>query len=478
MDRYDVIVIGGGVSGACAAYFLSQYDASVCLIEKEEDLCCGTSKANSAIIHAGYDAKPGTLKALMNKKGNEMVHELAPILDFPFKACGSLVLCKAEEDLPSLKALYERGLKNGIPGLKLLTGEETRALEPHVTPNCVGSLYAETAGIVDPFLMTIAFAEAAANNGVAFRFDTEVREIQRTDEGYVIKTSESTFEASALVNAAGVYADVLHNMVSEQKLHITARRGEYCLMDKTVGGLVGRTLFELPGKMGKGILVTPTVHGNLLCGPTAADEEDRECTRTTAQGMDYLLKKAATSVDSLPGRSVITSFAGLRAHEDGDDFVIGETEDAPGFFDLAGIESPGLSSAPALGQFIAEKIAEKYSYNRKADFKAGRKGTPHFSELSREEQNALIAQDPAYGQIICRCETVTEGEIRDAIRRPLGARSLDGVKRRVRAGMGRCQSGFCSPKVMDILCEETGMTLNEITKSGKGSEIGEGRTKA
>ena len=264
-------------------------------------------------------------------------------------------------------------------------------------------------------------------------------------------------------------------MVSQKKIHITPRKGEYCLLDKTAGTHVSHTVFTLPGKLGKGVLVTPTVHGNLLIGPTAADIEDKEGVNTTREGLDEVLQKSAASVKNIPARQVITSFAGLRAHEDGDDFIIGETE--KDFIDCAGIESPGLSSAPAIGEMVAELLKEKYNLKEKEDFISIRKGITDPSKLFLEERNALIHREPAYGNIICRCEMVTEGEIIDAIRRPLGAKSLDGVKRRTRAGMGRCQSGFCSPRVMEILARELDIPVEEITKSGGNSRIIEGVNK-
>ena len=323
--------------------------------------------------------------------------------------------------------------------------------------------------------MTIAFAENAYTNGVSFHFNTEVKQIERDAKGWKITTGRGEYNAKCIVNAAGVYADKIHNMVSEKKLHITPRKGEYCLLDKSAGNHVRRTIFTLPGKFGKGVLVTPTVHGNLLIGPTAVDIENKEGVNTTRDGLQQVLEKSAESVKNIPTRQVITSFAGLRAHEDGDDFVIGETEND--FIDCAGIESPGLSSAPAIGEMIGNLVQKKYDLKEKTDFISTRTGMPDLNGMTIQERNELIRQNPAYGNIICRCEMVTEGEIIDAIRRPLGAKSLDGVKRRTRAGMGRCQSGFCSPKVMEILARELEKSMEEITKSGGNSRIIEGINK-
>lgn len=468
---YDVIIIGAGVTGCAVARYLSRYQGSALVLERAEDVCCGTSKANSAIIHAGFDAAHGSLMAKMNVQGSRMVPGLAKELDFPFRRNGSLVVCMSEEDMPRLRALYENGVKNGVEGLEIVDARRLHELEPNVSKNAVAALWAPTGGIVCPFNMTIALAENANANGVDFRFNTKVTGFTRGEEGWTVHTEQGDFRTRYVVNAAGVYADVLHNMVSARKLHITPRRGDYCLLDRQVGGFVSHTVFQLPGKLGKGVLVSPTVHGNIIVGPTAIDIEDRDGTNTTAAGLEELISKAGISVDNLPIRQTITSFAGLRAHEDHHEFVIGEAEDAPGFVDCAGIESPGLTSAPAIGLTVAELLREKLGLREKEDFIAIRKGLLDPKSLTWDAYQALIRENPAYGQIICRCEQVTEGEIIDAIRRPLGARSLDGVKRRTRAGMGRCQAGFCSPRVMEILARELGVSQAEITKCGGASRL-------
>lgn len=474
---YDIIIIGGGVSGAAIARELSRYKAEICLVEKEEDVCSGTSKANSAIIHAGYDAVPGTLKAKLNVRGNEMMEELAKDLDFPFKRNGSLVLCRNEEDMPALQMLLERGTENGVKGLRILNKAEVLAMEPNAADNIHAALYAPTGGIVCPFELNIALAESAYMNGVAFRFQTEVQDIKKTPDGFALYTNQGKLETKCVVNAAGVYADKIHNMVSEKKLHIVPRAGEYCLMDKGTGSHVSRTIFTLPGKFGKGILVTPTIHGNLLIGPTAVDIEDKEGTNTTREGLRQVIEKAAVSVKNLPVSQIITSFAGLRAHAVQDDFIIGEAEDAEGFIDCAGIESPGLTSCPAIGEMTAELLRNKMGLEEKDNFISTRKGILKPARLSKEDRIALIKEKPAYGNIICRCEMISEGEIIDAVTRPLGAKSIDGIKRRTRAGMGRCQSGFCLPGTMEILSREGKLDILDIGKSGKGSQLLTGRNK-
>ena len=474
---YDVIIIGAGVSGAAVARELSRYKVNACVIEKEEDVCCGTSKANSAIVHAGYDAATGSLMAKLNVRGNQMMEQLSKDLDFPFKKNGSLVVCLHEEDMPKLQALYDRGVANGVQELRILNREELRAMEPNISDDAYAALYAPTAGIVCPFNLNIAMAENACVNGVEFKFDTEVIGLHPIEGGWAIETNQGSFETRYVVNAAGVYADRLHNMVSAKKIHITPRRGDYCLLDKTAGDLVSKTIFALPGKFGKGILVAPTVHGNLILGPTAIDIEDKEGTNTTREGLDQVITKCGMNVKNIPMRSVITSFAGLRAHEDGHEFLIGELEDAKGFIDCAGIESPGLTSSPAIGEMVAEILREKLNLEKNENFVATRKGVLDPDSLSKEERIELIKKNPAYGNIICRCEMITEGEILDAIHRPLGAKSLDGVKRRTRAGMGRCQAGFCSPRTMEILARERHVSMFDITKSGGESKIVVGTNK-
>ena len=469
MKRYDTVVIGAGVTGSAVARELSRRKGRFLVLEKASDVCEGTSKANSAIIHAGFDAQPGSLKARMNVRGNLMMDKLSEELDIPFRRVGALVVCLREEELPRLRELQERGRENGVEGLELLSGEQARALEPNLSKEVCGALLAKTSGIICPFALTLGLAESAAKNGLEFLFDTEETGLSPEEGGWVLQAGGEEVHTRTVVNAAGVHAGLLHNMVCEQKLAVIPRKGEYCLLDKTAGGHVGRTIFQLPGRLGKGVLVSPTVHGNLLLGPTAADVEDPDSTATTAAGLTEVMEKSAWGVKDIPYRQVITSFMGLRAHEAGDDFVLAES--APGFFDGAGIESPGLSSAPAIGEYLAGLVTDKLGLEENPDFDPIRRGAPRIAELPLEERAAKIAENPLYGNIICRCEEVSEGEILDAIHGILGARTLDGVKRRTRAGMGRCQSGFCSPRVMEILARELRLDLTEIRKNGGDSQI-------
>lgn len=470
----DIMIIGAGVSGSACARELSRYQAKILVLDKEEDVCCGTSKANSAIVHAGFDAKPGTLKAKLNVLGSRMMPALSKELDFHYERCGSLVLCMSEADRPKLQQLYEKGVANGVEDLELIEGEKLREMEPNVSKDAVAALWAPTGAIVCPFGLNYALAENASANGVEFRFNTEVQTVTKTENGWRVSTNQGEFETKVLINAAGVHAAQIHNQAAERPLKIVARKGEYYLLDKQVS-VVKHTIFTLPNKMGKGVLVSPTVHGNTIVGPTANDIPDYENTATTAEGLADAAEKAGYMIENLPLRQVITTFSGLRAHGDRHDFVIEEA--APGFIDVAAIESPGLSASPAIGCYVADLVKQILPLEENPNFCGTRKGILNPSELTVEERNALIQENPAYGQIICRCEQVSEGEILDAIHRPLGAKSLDGVKRRVRAGMGRCQGGFCAPRVMEILARELGIPQLAVTKAGPGSELLVGRTK-
>lgn len=475
----DVIIIGGGVVGCSVARELSRFDADILLLERGNDVSVGTSKANSGIVHGGYDAKPGTLKAKFNVAGNAMFDALARELDFPFKRNGSMVLCFDKADIGKLLELKEQGVKNGVQGLYVLEGyEAVKAMEPYVSENVVAALVVPNGGIVSPYEMTIAYAENAATNGVKFRFGSEVTAIDKIDGGLQVTCADGfTAQAKYVVNAAGVYADVINNMISPDKMHITARKGDYELLDKTCGYMASHTLFQMPTKMGKGVLVTPTCHGNILVGPTATDVTDKDDVATTPEELASAFDRALLTMPSLNRRNIITQFSGLRAHLDTDDFVIGESAAVKGLYNVAGIESPGLSSAPAIAVHVAEEIAQKLSLGKNANFVAERKGIPHFATLSDEERQKLVAENPLYGRIVCRCETVTEGEIVEAIRRKPGAVDMDGVKRRTRQGMGRCQAGFCTPRVMEILSRELGVPMTEVTKRGGNSQFVIGRTK-
>ena len=476
---YDVIIIGAGVSGSAIARELSKYELKVCVLEKEVDVCCGTSKANSGIVHGGYDAEYGTLKAKLNKRGNDLMEELCKKLDVPFVRNGSLVVATDEKDISKLEKLLENGQKNGVEGLRIVDAAELKEMEPNISDTAAAALWVPTGGIVCPFELNLGMAENAYANGVEFVFEQTVTKVAKSENGFVVGTESNgnanTFEAKLVINAAGVYADQISHMVSKKAMNIVPRRGDYFLLDKSVGNHVKSTIFVLPGAYGKGVLVTPTTHGNLLVGPTAIDIEDKEASNTTLDGLNLVRSQCETAVKDVPLNKVITTFAGLRAHEGDGDFIIEETEE--NFINCAGIASPGLSSCPAIGEYVAQMVCDKWNPVKKAEFIEERKGILKPFELSDDELSELIKKSPDYSVVICRCEHVTEGEIREAIRRPLGAKTVDGVKRRTRAGMGRCQAGFCTPKVMEILAEELEISMLDVTKNGGNSKMLTGEIK-
>ena len=475
---YDVAIIGAGVSGCSIARELSRFDARVVVFEREEDVCCGTSQATSAIVHAGFDAQPGSLMARFNAEGNRMMPGLCAELGVEFDNIGSLVVCTDESALPGLEDLLERGRKNGIEGMRIVGRDELVKMEPNISDEAVAALWAPTAGIVNPFQLTFSLADCAAVNGVEFMFNAAVTGFSPAGDGWVVSTDAGDVEARIVINAAGVYADELHNMVSEDKLSIAPRRGQYYVLDTTAGHHVSHVIFAQPTAMGKGVLVAPTTAGNLLVGPSAEDIEDKRGTDTTADVLADVAAKASITVKNVPMRETITSFSGLRAHQPGHDFVIGWVADAPGFFDVAAIESPGLSAAPAIGTHVAGLVAERLGLSQREGFVSSIAPIPEIEHsASPEDWAALIEKNPAYGHVVCRCRKVTEGQIVDAIHRPVPARSLDAVKRRTHACMGRCQAGFCTPKIMEIIERELGVSADQITKRGPGSELVVGTNK-
>ncbi len=469
--KYDVAVIGGGVVGALISRALSRYDISVAMLEKCNDVAMGTTKANSAIVHGGFDAANGTLKAKLNVRGTELMPQVCTDLSVPYRNNGSLVLAFSEKEMEHVQKLYERGVKNGVPKLSVLDKAQVKALEPHVSDEVVGALLSETAGIVCPYELTIAATENAVTNGVEFIRNCAVEAISTSAEGFVLSTTQGEITAKYVVNAAGIHSDDIARMIGDNSISLVARKGEYYLLDKSFGYMADHTIFQCPNEMGKGVLVTPTVDGNLLIGPSALDVDDKEDVDTTPEGLEFIVEKAKKSVPTLNIRGAITSFAGMRAHPTTDDFIIGFSEKNDCFLNVAGIESPGLSAAPAIAEMVANMLVEKADFKEKAEFVTTRKAPVRFRHMTKSEREAFIAKNKAYGRIICRCETITEGEILDAIHAPAGARDVDGVKRRTRAGMGRCQGGFCGSKVVEILARELKVPMNEITKFGGESKI-------
>ncbi len=476
---YDVAIIGGGVVGGMLARELSRYRITLCILEKEEDVAMGTSKANSAIVHAGFDAVPGTWKAKLNVRGCELMPKVTKELGVPYQNNGSMVLAFTDEDLKHIQMLYERGIQNHVPDMKLLSPEEVWELEPNISREIKGALLASSAGIVCPYELTIGAIGNAMDNGAELIRCFKVTSIKETDEGFTVNSEDGqTVSARYLVNAAGIYSEEVAALAGGCGVTITPRKGEYMLLDKTQGHTVSHTIFQPPSAMGKGVLVTPTVDGNLLLGPTAVDQEDKEDTSTTAEGLDSLSRAAKRSVPDLNLRAVITSFAGLRATPDNHDFTIAPSEKNSHFINAVGIESPGLSAAPAIAEYIRDLLKEAgLVLEEKEDFDPVRPPYSKFRERTDEERKALIQKDPRYGRIVCRCETVTEGEIIEALTRNPKAVDMDGIKRRTRAGMGRCQAGFCTPLTVELLAKELGIPAQQVTKFGKGSELLMGKTK-
>ncbi len=473
---YDVVVIGGGVCGAMILRELSSYRLKICMAEKENDIAAGASKANSAIIHAGFDAESGTLKAKLNVWGSELMERTAKELGVKYKRNGSLVIGFSEEDRAVLTALYARGVKNGVKELRITEKEELRSLEPNISDNAVCALYAPTGAIICPYELTIAAVGNAMDNGAELMTNFEVTNIKKCDDGWEVCSGNRELKTRAVINAAGINADKISALAGDDSIKLHPRRGEYILLDKTEGDTVSHTIFGTPSKLGKGILITPTVDGNLLLGPTSEDIFDKNNTSTTAGGLSLIKEQASKRLKAVALNQTITSFCGLRAVGNTGDFIINSPEN--GFVNVAGIESPGLSASPAIAKYVVRMLKNNgFKLIKRDDFNPVRKPAHWFSDASDDEKNEIIKKNGAYGRIICRCEGVSEGEIREAIRTNPPARDLDGIKRRTRAQMGRCQGGFCTPYLAEILSEELHIDITEITKSGEGSKIIFGKTK-
>ena len=468
----DILIIGSGITGCATARELSRYSASVTVLDRESDIAEGATKANSGLIHAGYDAEPGTRKAYYNVLGASIYPSLCDELGVPYRQNGAMVIALTESDRKTIEKLKLRGEKNGVTGLEILEHDAVLSLEPSLNPDVTCALHVPTSAIISPYEMAFALADDAALNGVSFRFNESVLGVSRRPDGrFSVLTGSQSFICRVLVNCAGASGADIHNQISSRKFEMVHRRGQYYLLDRASEQPFTRTIFQCPSDLGKGVLVTPTVHGNLLLGPTAEDIPDPMDTSTTADGLADILQKAVLTWPGLSVKTNITNFSGVRAHLTVNDFVVGPSDDVPGYFEAIGIESPGLSSAPAIGRDLAGMIADYLHLSYKNTLVPYPLPPRSFHDMNNEERAAAVRSDPSYGQIVCRCETVTEAEIRAAIRRPVGARSVDGVKRRTRAGMGRCQGGFCSPRVLSILSEELHIPLKDITKNGGNSFI-------
>ena len=468
---YDVAIIGGGVIGSMLARQLSRYNLKICILEKENDIAMGASKANSGIVHGGFDPEPDTLKAKLNSIGVEKLFSVAKELNAPIKRNGSLVLAFGSDEEPAINELYERGIKNGISGMKVISGDEARKLEPALSPDVTLALHITSAGIVCPYELTVAAMGNAIDNGAELIRKFKVASIKKDDDFTVTSEKGESVTAKFVVNCAGAYSDKIAAMIGDESFKIIPRAGEYMLLDKTAGSLVSHTIFQVPSKEGKGILVSPTVDGNLLTGPTAGVVDSPLTTETTPEGLNMVERLSKKSVPSVNFRQVITSFSGVRSSEKNGDFIIKISDKAENFLNIAAIDSPGLTCSVSIADYAVEILKENgLVLNGKADFNPNRPDPHAFRKMSDEQKDDFIKQNPAYGRIVCRCEGVSEGEIRAAVTTNPKALDIDSVKRRTRSGMGRCQGGFCMPYVMKIISEETGIPMEKITKKGEGSE--------
>ncbi len=468
---FDIVIIGAGVSGACIARELSKYDLKILVLEKNNDVAAETTKANSAIIHAGFDATEGTLMAKFNVLGNALFDQLAEELSFPFKRNGSLVIAKNEEELETLKLLKARGEKNQVPDLYLLSKEETLELEPNINKNISGALLAKTGAITGPWEMTTALLENAVENGVELLINEEVVDIMKENDIFTVFTPNNEFHSKVIINCAGVYADTIHNMVCEKSYKISPRKGEYFVLTKNEGEKFHHTIFQAPTSLGKGILITPTVHENLLVGPDAEDIYDKSSKATTRERLKLIMEISKETSDKIDFSEQIRQFSGLRAESDRNDFIIEEDKKIRNFIDIGGTKSPGLSSAPAIALEVLNILSKRITLKKKKSFTPKIKNHIIFSKLNYYDKNKLITENSKYGRIVCKCENITEAEIIDTIHRKVGATTVDGVKRRCRPGMGNCQGAFCGPKIQEILARELNKSLEEIILDSKSSYI-------
>lgn len=465
----DIIVIGAGVVGCSIARELSKYNLDVLVVEKNSDVSEGISKGNSGIVHAGYNEKIGTLKAKLNIEGNKIFDDLSRDLQFPFKRNGAFILAFSDEDMNILESLKENGEKLGVEGLEILTREEALNIEPNLNKEIVGVLNVKTSGIVSPYEMTIALAENAAENGVEFKLNSKVTNIEKISEGYkVTLNNKELVSGKIIINASGLEGAFLNNLVSMTKREINPVKGEYCLFDKVAGAMINKILFQVPNKLSKGVLVTPTAEGNLLVGPNAVEGKTLE---TSREGIDEILDKSKKSLEELPVARILNTFSGIRPKTKEGDFIIEEVVDAKNFINVIGIDSPGLTAAPAIGVYVVNMIKERLDLVEKKNFKKTREKIVRFAELSLEEKNKLIKEKPAYGHMVCKCEFVTEGEIVEAIHRPIKALTVDAIKRRTRASMGGCQGIGCTLPISKILSRELGIDISDINKNSEGSPV-------
>lgn len=476
---YDIAIIGAGVVGSLIARELAKYNLSLIVLEKENDVAMGSSKANSGIVHAGYNAKTGTLKAQLNVKGCKMMPRIAEELGVKYKQNGSLVVAFHNEEMAAVRDLYTRGRLNGVEDLTIVDHHQLQTMEPYLNPAAIGALYAPKAGIICPYTLTVAALGNAMDNGVALKCNFPVTALcDKSSYFEIVSGQEEVIEAAMVINVAGMFADEIAAMVGDDFFFLHPRRGEYYLFDREMGHIARQTVFQTPTPRGKGVLVTPTAHGNLMIGPNAEDIEDKQDKKTTKAGLDKVWRDALKSMPGLPKTGVITEFTGLRASGNTGDFIITQSPSHPRLIHVAGIDSPGLASSPAIATYVEDMLRRIGVLTQKRrSFNPYRRPIPELREMKKKERLSLIASNPAYGRIVCRCEEISEGEILDAIYQNPKATDIDGIKRRTRTGMGRCQGGFCMPAVAEILSRELGIPMEKITKKGPGSEILTGKTK-
>lgn len=471
---YDVMIIGAGIAGASIARQLCRYQLGVALLDKETDVSFGTSKANSGIVHAGFHDKPGTLKAKLCVRGNMLYEQWAEELEFPFRRCGILTVATDEEQTHQIEALYRRGTQNKVPYMQILSGERVLEREPNLTPDVREAVYAPTGGIVEPYEMIFAIVENAKENGLTLMTDTKVDAIEPADEGLCVKSGSQEWRTRFVINAAGLYADEVSRMAGAEEFTIVPRKGEEYLLDKRAGALVNSVIFPVPTKKSKGILVIPTVDGTMMLGPTAVEVDDKEDKSTTAEGLRYILEHVRPMVPAIQLKDIITAFSGLRPTKPGEDFYIARSEHVPALIQVAGIQSPGLTAAPAIAEMVKDILLQAgLALVEAPDYDPYRPAGKKIRHLDTAEIDTLIAENPAYARVVCRCEKISEAEVVRAIRN--GHVTMDGVKFATRTGMGRCQGGFCDFRVMEIIHRETGLPYEQITKRGRDSYIVKGR---
>ncbi len=475
---YDVTIIGGGVCGAAIAMYLSKYEIKCCLLEKDNDIAIGTTRANSGIVHAGYDPEPDTLMARLNVRGSELIEILAKQLNIPYRKVGSMVISFDAKDEDHLRKLYERGVANGVRGMELLDRETLLEREPNLSPEVTGALYAPSAAVVNPWRLCLAMAETAAKNGVEFFLDSEVTQIEKINGSFKVTAGDKAYDTKYIINAAGLYSDRIAEMVGAKDFEIYPSKGQYYLLDKTSNWLVNSVIFQCPTEKGKGVLVSPTAEGNIIIGPNAESGNERDDVSTTREGLEFVAEEANKTTKMIDYRENIRSFAGLRANSDKRDFIIGESSLCRHFINVAGIKSPGLSSAPAIGEYVVEILEDcGMLLTEKADWEYPE---PHicFAELTDEEKARICKENPKYGNVICRCNLITEGEILNALNSNIKPRTLDGIKRRTGSSMGRCQGGFCGVKIHEIICNYYGIPAEKVLWDKNGSYIVAGKVGA